>query len=187
MKMQANQIRPGWVIDHNGKQWSVIKINIITPGKVGAFIQVDMRDVATGTKTNERWRTVDMVEKLMVEEKDCSYLYKEGDMLIFMDKENYEQIAIASEVLGEREGFLTDNMDVSIDFIEDKPVGVTLPTSVVLEITEAEPSLKGQTVTTSYKPALLSNGMKIQVPPFIDVGDKVVVATADCTYVERAK
>ncbi len=187
MKMQANQIRPGWVIEHNNKQWSVIKINIITPGKGGAFIQVDMRDVATGTKSNERWRTADMVEKLMVEEHDCSYLYKEGDMLIFMNKENFEQISLSEDVLGDREGFLTDNMDVVLEFIEGVPVGVTLPTSVVLEITEAEPSIKGQTVTTSYKPAMLSNGMKIQVPPFVNVGDKVVVATEDCTYVERAK
>lgn len=187
MKQQANQIRPGWVIEYEGKQWSVIKINLIQPGKGGAFIQVDMRDVDTGVKTNARWRTADTVEKLMSEELDCQFLYKEGENFIFMNKTTYEQFAVNEDILGERAPFLEDGMEVSVDFIEARPIGVNLPAHVTLTLTEAEPSIKGQTATTSYKPALLENGLKIQVPPFINAGDKIVVSTADCTYVERAK
>ncbi len=187
MKQNANLIRPGWVIEHNNRQWSVIKINLIQPGKGGAFIQVEMRDVDTGTKTNERWRTADTVEKLMSEERDCQYLYPDGDNLVFMNKENYDQYAIPKDIMGEQAGFLQDNMDVTVNFIEDRPIGVNLPPNVILEVTECEPSVKGQTVTTSFKPAVLENGMRITVPPFINQGEKIVVATADCTYVERAK
>ena len=187
MKAQANQIRPGWVIENAGKQWSVIKIQLIQPGKGGAFIQVEMRDVNTGIKTNERWRTVDTVEKLMAEERDCQYLFAEGDKLVFMDKETYDQFSVDKDMLGDSLPFLQDNMDVTVNFIEGKPIGVNLPNQVVLTVVEAEPFIKGQTVTTSYKPAVLENGVKIQVPPFIVSGEKIVVSTADCTYVERAK
>ncbi|OPZ78979.1 MAG: Elongation factor P [Alphaproteobacteria bacterium ADurb.Bin438] len=187
MKAQANQIRPGWVLQHNGRQYTVLKINIITPGKGGAFIQVDMRDIDTGNKTNERWRTVDTVEKLMAEEKDAQYLYSDGEKLYFMNQENFEQIEIPCEVLGEKIGFLQDNMMVSINFVEERAISINLPTHVILQIKETEPALKGQTVTSSYKPAILENGMKVQVPPFISSGEKIVVATEDCSYVERAK
>jgi elongation factor P len=187
MKTQANLIRPGWVIEHNGRQWTVLKINIINPGKGSAFIAVDMRDIATGTKTNERWRTNDTVEKLNVEERDCSYMYEDAELLYFMFTDTFEQFAVPADMLGSQKAFLQDNMPVTVDFIEGQPAGVNLPAHVTLEIVEADPALKGQTVTTSYKPAMLSNGLKIMVPPFINSGEKVVVATADCTYVERAK
>ena len=187
MKAQANQIRPGWVIEHNNKQWAVSKINLIQPGKGGAFIQVEMRDVATGIKTQERWRTADTVEKLMNEEVDCQYLYQEGNNLIFMNTENYDQFEIPKEMMGESALYLQDNMAVIIGFIEGKPISVTLPPHVVLTVTETEPSIKNQTATTSYKPAVLENGIKTMVPPFISSGEKIVVATSDNSYVERAQ
>jgi len=187
MKINANSIRGGMVIEHEGKQWSVIKHAIVQPGKGGAFIQVEMRDVASGTKSQARWRTADSVERLEVREIDCQYLYKEGEMYTFMDKNTYDQFGINGELLGERAAFLTDNMDVSVDFIEGKPVSVTLPKSVVLMVTEADPVVKGQTAASSYKPGLLENGLKVLIPPFIEAGTKIVVNTEDCSYVERAK
>ncbi len=187
MKAQANQIRPGWVIEDNGKQWLVSKINIIQPGKGGAFIQVEMRNVDNGIKTQARWRTADTVEKLMSEESDCQFLYKDGKNLIFMNNENYDQIEVSEDLMGESVGFLQENMPVTISCIEGKPVSVNLPPHVILTVTETEPSIKNQTATTSYKPAVLDNGMKTTIPPFVGVGEKIVIATADCTYVERAK
>ena len=187
MKIQANQIRPGMVLDHQGRQYGVIKIQLIQPGKGGAFIQVDMRDVTTGTKTNERWRTQDTVEKLNVEERECTYLFGDADTLTFMDSETFDQFAMPRDALGDQAGFLQDNMPVTVDFIEGKPVSVTLPATVILEVTEADPVVKGQTASSSYKPAVLSNGMRIMVPPHIEAGTRVVVNTADVAYVERAK
>ena len=187
MKAQANQIRPGWVLDHNGKQYSVTKINIIQPGKGGAFIQVEMRDVNNGIKTQERWRTADTVEKLMSEEFDCTYLYKEGSNLIFMNAENYDQFEIPEDLMGESALYLQDNMQVTVNFIEGKPISVNLPPHVVLTIAETEPAIKNQTATTSYKPAILENGIRTTIPPFVNVGEKIVVSTEDNSYVERAK
>ena len=187
MKEQANQIRPGWVLQHNGKQYMVSKINLIQPGKGGAFIAVEMRDIVTGVKTQERWRTADTVEKLMSEEFDCQFLYKDGDNLVFMNSETYDQFEIATEMMGESALYLQDNMEVTVNFIEGKPVGVNLPPHVVLTVTETEPAIKNQTATNSYKPALLSNGVRTTIPPFVNEGEKIVVATADGSYVERAK
>jgi elongation factor P len=187
MKIQANTIRPGNVIEHEGKQWSVLKIQLIQPGKGGAFIQVEMRDVLSGTKTNVRWRTQDTVEKLSVDEREYSYLYADGDMLTFMDSETYEQTTLPKDMLGERCAFLQENMPVTMDLIEGKPVAVHLPQTVTLEVTEADPVVKGQTAASSYKPAQLANGVRIMVPPFIEAGTRVVVNTEDGSYVERAK
>ena len=160
---------------------------ITKPGKGGAFIQVEMRDLNSGNKTNERFRTEDTVEKLTSDQKDCQYLYKDGTNLIFMDKETYDQFEIPEEMLGDSVAFLQDNMDVTVNFIEGKAVGVDLPQHVVLTIQETEPYLKGQTVTTSYKPAIMENGLRVMIPPFVVAGEKIVVSTADCSYVERAK
>ncbi len=187
MKIQANTIRPGYVIEHAGKQMSVIKIQLIQPGKGGAFIQVEMRDVATGVKTNERWRTQDTVEKLTVDEREFNYLYADGDMLTFMDNETYEQVSLPRDILGEAAPFLQENMHVAVDTIEGKPVAVHLPQTVVLEVVEADAVVKGQTASSSYKPAILSNGVKTMVPPFIGAGTRIVVNTEDASYVERAK
>ena len=187
MKIQANSIRGGMVIEHEGKQWSVLKIQILQPGKGGAFIQVEMRDVASGNKSQSRWRTQDTVERLEVRELDCQYLYHEGDMYTFMDTGTYEQFGVAGDVIGEKAGFLQDNMEVTVDFIEGKAVSVNLPQSVILQVVEADPVVKGQTAASSYKPGLLENGMKIMIPPFVEAGTRIVVNTDDCSYVERAK
>ena len=187
MKAQANQIRPGWVLDHNGKQYSVTKIDIIQPGKGGAFIQVEMRDVTNGVKTQQRWRTADTVEKLMSEEFDCTYLYKEGTNLIFMNAEDYDQFEVPVDLMGDSALYLQDNMPVTVNFIEGKPISVNLPPQVILEVAETEPSIKNQTATTSYKPCVLENGIKTTIPPFVSAGEKIVVSTVDNSYVERAK
>lgn len=187
MKISANTIRGGMIIEHEGKQWAVMKHAIVQPGKGGAFIQVEMRDVASGTKSQARWRTADTVERLEVRELDCQYLFKDGDMYTFMDTGTYEQFGVSGEMIGEKAAFLQDNMDVTVDFIEGKPVSINLPSSVILEVVEADPVVKGQTAASSYKPGILENGLKVMIPPFIEAGTKIVVATEDCSYVERAK
>lgn len=187
MKINANLMRPGNIIEHNGRQWAVLKIQIVQPGKGGAFITVEMRDIRTGTKSNERWRTADTVEKCNVEEKECTFLFADGESLTFMDQESFEQFNIPSELLGDSAAFLQDGMVVSVDFIEGSPVSCSLPEKVIMTVAEADPVVKGQTASSSYKPAKLENGLKILVPPFIAEGEKIVVATGDCTYVERAK
>lgn len=187
MKINANLIRVGNIIEHNSRQWAVLKTQIVQPGKGGAFITVEMRDIRTGTKTNERWRTADTVEKCNVEEKDCTFLFADGEALTFMDQENFEQFNLSKEVLGESAAFLQDGMQVAVDFIEGSPVSVALPEKVVMVVVEADPVVKGQTASSSYKPAKLENGLKILVPPFIAEGEKIVVNTGDCSYVERAK
>lgn len=187
MKQQANLIRAGQVLDHNGRRWTVIKQQIITPGKGGAFIQVEMRDLKSGNKTNERWRTADTVERLMTEQKEYTYSYTEGDNLVLMDPESFEQIMLPTELVGEQLPFIQDNMTVEVDLVDGDPVAIHIPPQVTLEIVEADPVVKGQTASSSYKPAKLSNGVKIMVPPFIEAGERVVVRTEDATYVERAK
>ncbi len=187
MKQQANLIRAGQVIEHDGRRWTVLKQQIITPGKGGAFIQVEMRDLKSGNKTNERWRTADTVERLMTEEKEFSYSYTDGNNLVLMDAETYEEAHIPRDLLGDTAPFLQDNMQVTVDLVEGEPVGIHLPPTVVLEVVEADPVVKGQTAASSYKPAKLSNGVKTSVPPFIETGEKIVVKTEDGSYVERAK
>lgn len=187
MKQQANLIRAGQVIEHEGNRWTVLKQQIITPGKGGAFIQVEMRNLKTGNKTNERWRTADTVERLMTEEKEYNYSYTDGDNLVLMDQETYEEAHVPVALLGDAAPFLQDNMKVIVNLVEGDPVGIQLPGSVVLEVVEADPVVKGQTASSSYKPAKLSNGVKCMVPPFIEAGEKIVVRTEDSTYVERAK
>ncbi|MFN3075656.1 MAG: elongation factor P [Alphaproteobacteria bacterium] len=187
MKMQANLIRPGMIIEHQGRQWSVLRIQLIQPGKGGAFIQVEMRDFRTGTKTNERWRTADTVEKLMVEERDSQYLFMDDDHVTFMDTETYEQFTMAREAIGDQAAFLQDGMAVTVDFVEGTPVSLYLPPTVVMTVVEADAVVKGQTASSSYKPGILNNGLRIMIPPFVEAGTRIVVNTTDCSYVERAK
>jgi elongation factor P len=187
MKQQANLIRAGQVLEHDGRRWTVLKQQIITPGKGGAFIQVEMRDLKTGNKTNERWRTADTVERLMTDNKDYAYSYTDGENIVLMDQETFEQTHIPLELLGDSAPFLQDNMIIEVDLVEGEPVAAHLPQTVILEIVEADPVVKGQTASSSYKPAKLSNGVKTMVPPFIEAGEKVVVRTEDGSYVERAK
>ncbi|HUB11027.1 MAG TPA: elongation factor P [Acetobacteraceae bacterium] len=187
MKQQANLIRAGQVIEHEGRRWTVLKQQIITPGKGGAFIQVEMRDLKSGNKTNERWRTADTVERLMTEEKEYTYSYTDGSNLVLMDPETYEESHIPADLLGEARPFLQDQMTIKVDLVEGDPVGIHLPPTVVLEVVEADPVVKGQTAASSYKPAKLSNGVKTSVPPFIETGERIVVRTEDGSYVERSK
>jgi elongation factor P len=187
MKQQANLIRAGQVIEHEGRRWTVLKQQIITPGKGGAFIQVEMRDLKTGNKTNERWRTADTVERLMTDSKEFTYSYTDGSNLVLMDPETYEQTMIQLALLGDAAPFLQDNMPIEVDLVEGEPVAAHLPPTVILEVVEADPVVKGQTAASSYKPAKLSNGVRTSVPPFIETGEKVVVRTEDGSYVERAK
>ncbi|AFW01725.1 translation elongation factor P (EF-P) [Gluconobacter thailandicus F149-1 = NBRC 100600] len=187
MKQQANLIRAGQVIEHGGRRWTVLKQQIITPGKGGAFIQVEMRDLNTGNKTNERWRTADSVERLMTEDKDYTYSYMDGENVVLMDPVTFEQLILPQDIFGDQFAFLQDNMALNVKLVEGDPVGVELPPHVTLEITEADPVVKGQTASSSYKPAVLSNGVKTMVPPFIEAGERIVVRTDDASYVERAK
>jgi elongation factor P len=187
MKIQANTIRPGNVLDHNGRIWNVLKIQLIQPGKGGAFIQVEMRDVKGGNKTNERWRTQDTVERLNVDERECTYLYADGAQLAFMDSENYEQFSLPKDMVGDQAVFLQENMPVTVDTIEGAPAAVHLPQTVTMKIVEADPVVKGQTASSSYKPAVLENGARVMVPPHVESGTRIVVNTEDGSYVERAK
>ncbi|MBB3173630.1 elongation factor P [Endobacter medicaginis] len=187
MKQQANLIRAGQVIEHDGRRWTVLKQQIIIPGKGNAIIQVEMRDLKTGNKSNERWRTADTVERLMTEEKEYTYSYTDGENLILMDPETFEQFPVPVGILGDAAPFLQDNMEVVVYLVEGDPVSIQLPAQVTLKIIEADPVTKGQTATSSYKPAILENGVKVMVPPFIEAGESIVVRTEDSTYVERAK
>lgn len=187
MKQLAGSIRIGWVIEYKNKPWTITKAMHIKPGKGGAFMQVEMKAVEEGTKTNERFRTEDTVEKLMVEEKDCQFLFEDATGLTFMDSETFDQFSMPADILGDSRPFMTDGMQVIISFIDGKPISVELPQQVVCEVVETEPVVKGQTAASSYKPAILDNGVRTTVPPFIGIGDKIVVGTAEANYVERAK
>jgi elongation factor P len=186
-KMQANQMRAGMVIEFEGQRYTVIKQNIMIPGKGNAIIQVDMRNIKTGAKKDQRWRTADTVERLMTEDKEFTYSYEDGANLVLIDPESFEQTMVPKEILGDRLPFLQENMTVQVKLIEGEPVSMDLPETVVLEIVEADPVVKGQTASSSYKPAILSNGVKTMVPPFITAGEKIVVKTEDGSYYERFK
>jgi elongation factor P len=187
MKVNANTVRPGHVIEHEGRQYTVLKIAILQPGKGGAFIQVEMRDVKSGNKTNERFRTQETVERLLVDEKECTYLFSDDTNVTLMDSETYEQFEIPRDMIGEPAVYLKDGMKVTVDLIDGKPAGAHLPPHVTMEIVQADPVVKGQTAASSYKPAILENGVRVMVPPFIESGTRIVVATEDGSYVERAK
>jgi elongation factor P len=186
-KMQANQMRAGMVIEFEGQRYTVLKQNIMIPGKGAAVIQVEMRNVKTGAKKDQRWRTADTVERLTTEDKEFTYSYSDGDMLVLMDPDTYEQTSIHKDILGDRLPFLQENMTVNVRLIEGEPVSMDLPETVILEVVEADPVVKGQTASSSYKPAVLSNGVKTMVPPFVTAGERIVVKTDDASYVERAK
>lgn len=186
MKINGNEIRPGYVIEHKGGLWSAVKVNAVKPGKGGAFAQVELKNLIDGTKLNERFRSADKVEKVRLDQRDHQFLYDTGDALVFMNLENYDQIELQREFVGDRAAFLQEGMKVVLELYEEKPIGISLPDHVTLEITETEPVVKGQTAASSYKPAILENGLKTMVPPFVSVGEKVVVSTAEAEYIRRA-
>lgn len=186
MKINGNEIRPGNVLEHKGGLWVAVKTNHVKPGKGPAYAQVELKNLIDGTKLNERFRASETVERARLEQRDYQFLYPEGDMLVFMDLENYEQIQIPTDFLEDRAAFLQDGMQVMVESHEGRPIGISLPDHVTLEVVEAEPVVKGQTAASSYKPAKLDNGVRVMVPPFIAVGEKIVVDTNELTYVKRA-
>ena len=186
MKINGNEIKPGNVIEHNGGLWAAVKCNAVKPGKGGAFNQVELKNLIDGTKLNERFRASETVERVRLEQKDFQYLYEQGDALVFMDNETYEQLELQKDFVGDRAAFLQDGMTVTVELHEDRPIGVSLPDHVVLEIVEADPVVKGQTATSSYKPAVMENGVRVMVPPFIEAGERILVDTNEITYIRRA-
>lgn len=188
MKIDGNAIRPGNVIEHQGRLWRAVKTQHVKPGKGGAFLQVELKDIRDGTKLNERFRSSESVERVRLDQREYQYLYADGDAFTFMDNETYDQVTLDKDLIGvDSVQFLQDGMTVMIESFEESPISVTLPEHVVLEITEADAVVKGQTASSSYKPAVLENGVKTMVPPHIEAGTRVVINTADASYVERAK
>jgi elongation factor P len=186
-KVAGNEVRPGMVIELNGQLWSVVKTQSVKPGKGGAYNQVELKNVVSGGKLNERFRSAETVDEVQLERRDFQYLYANGDMLTFMDMQNYDQIEIEADFVGDRTQFLQDGMRVVVQLHEGKPLGISLPQQVVLEVVEADPVTRGQTAASSYKSATLENGLRVQVPPFIEKGTKVIVSTDDGSYVKRAE
>lgn len=186
MKISGVEIRPGNILEYEAGIWKVAKIQHTQPGKGGAYMQVEMKNLIDGRKTNVRFRSADTVEKVRLETKDFQFLYAEGTDLVFMDKDNYEQITIAKDVVGEDADFLQDGMDVVLELWEERPISVELPENIEATIVEADAVVKGQTASSSYKPAILDNGVRVMVPPHISAGTRIVVHVADREYVRRA-
>jgi elongation factor P len=186
MKIDGNSVRPGMVLEHLGALWTVVKTQHVKPGKGGAFQQVEMKNLADGRKLNERFRSSDKVERIRLDTKEFTFLFESGDMLTFMDQTTYEQIEISKEWVGDLAVYLQESMEVTMELYDEKPVAITLPDTVILEVADTEPVVKGQTAANSYKPAVLSNGVRSAIPPFVGIGEKIVVNTEDGSYVRRA-
>jgi len=186
-KIAGNEIRPGMMIAHEGGLWMAVKCQAVKPGKGGAYNQVELKNIVTGTKLNERFRSDESVEESYLEKKDFQFLYASGEMLTFMDMETYDQIELDKDFVGDQAQFLQDGMKVLVQTYEDRPIGIKLPQHVTLEVVEADAVMRGGTAAPSYKGAVLENGLKIQVPPFINAGTKIVVSTEDGSYVRRAE
>lgn len=188
MKIIANVIRAGNILEYKGKLYVVSKQpDHIKPGKGGAYVQVEMKELKTGTKINERLHSDDTVEKVSLDQQEFQYLYSDDNSLFLMNMSDFDQIQISKELLGEKIIYIQNDMKLMVELYEGTPVRIMLPDTVVLEITETEPVVKGQTAVSSYKPAILENGLRVMVPPFIDVGTKVIVRTEDDSYMERYK
>jgi len=187
MKVNAITLRKGNVIDYNGKLWAIVKNEILQPGKGASVSQIEMRDIRTGNKDNVRFRTQESVERVRLEQDEYQFLYADDDGYNFMHQGTFEQIVIPKDVIGYPAVFLQEGMICEVESFEGEPLGVTLPDTVILRIVEAEPVVKGQTATTSYKPAVLENGEKVMVPPHVESGIRIVVRTEDGSYVERSK
>ena len=185
MKLYASEIRVGMLIEYKNDLWQVLKTQHVKPGKGGAFAQVEMKSVNKNTKLNERFRSSESVEKASLDETKFNYLYDDETDYHFMNPKSYEQINIKKEVIGDKGRMLTENLEVSISFYNEKPLMVELPNQVTCVIETTDVALKGQTVSSSYKPATLDNGINIQVPPFIDSGDKIIVDTRTMEYIKK--
>ncbi len=184
-KINGNEIRPGNILEHDGGLWIAVKVDHVKPGKGGAFAQVEMKNLRNGSKLNERFRSADKVERVRLEQKDQQFLYEVDGMLVFMDNETFEQVELPADILGERRPFLQDGMTVKIEYHEEEALSATLPARVTCKIVETEPVVKGQTAANSFKPAILDNGVRVMVPPFVGE-EAIVVSTETMEYVERA-
>ncbi|MEY3197111.1 MAG: Translation elongation factor [Pseudomonadota bacterium] len=189
MKITATTIKAGNILVFNDELWIVSKQPEHTkPGKGPAYMQVEMKNLKTGNKLNQRFNSSDYIEKAQLEQRDFQFLYMEGDNMVLMDLENFEQIHVGKDILeADKLPFLEDNMQITVEFYEDTPLNVTLPSTVTLEVVETDPIIKGATATASYKPAILSNGIRVLVPPYLVTGEFIVVKTEDASFVERAK
>jgi elongation factor P len=186
-KINGSEIRPGQVIEHDGSLWVAVKTMAVKPGKGPAYNQVELKNIIDGRKLNQRFGSDARVEQTHVERRDFQFLYRQGDQLVFMNSDTYEQIELSDDFVGERAAFLQDGMTVNVQMHQDRAIGIRLPEHVVLEVVEADAVLKGQTAASSYKRARLENGLRIMVPPFITAGEKVVVDTNEVSYVRRAE
>ncbi len=186
MKISGVDIRPGNILEFDGGLWRAVKIQHTQPGKGGAYMQVEMKNLIDGRKTNNRFRSSETVEKVRLDTKDFQYLYKDGDMLVFMDKDNYDQISLSADMLGDAAAFLQDGMDVVLELHDERPISVQLPDTVEALIVEADAVVKGQTASSSFKPAILENGVRVMVPPHIGAGTRIVVDVYAQEYVKRA-
>ncbi len=187
MKINGNAIKVGNVIEHNGRLWVAVKTQHTQPGKGGAYLQVELKDIRTGTKLNERFRSSETVERARLDEREYQFLFAEGDIYTFMDQQTFDQITLSKEMIGEQADFLKDGMVVSILSYEEDPITVKLPDTIVMKVVEADAVIKGQTASSSYKPGVLENGRRVMIPPHIEAGTDIVINTEDGTYLERAK
>ncbi len=185
-KINGNEIRPGNVLEHNDGLWIAVKVNHVKPGKGGAFAQVEMKNLRNGSKLNERFRSDDKVEKIRLEQKEQQFLYENDQMLVFMDMETYDQIELQADLLGDRRPFLQDGMMVTIEYFGEEALNVSVPQKVTCIVKDTEPAIKGQTAANSYKPAILDNGLRIMIPPFVGPEEAIVVNTETFEYSERA-
>ena len=187
MKILGNEIKPGMIIEHKDDLWTVLKAQHVKPGKGGAFNQVELKSVKKGTKLNERFRSSDTLERAILEDKKYNFLYEDENSCHFMDQTNFEQIQINKSILGEKSKLLKENMEVNVQFYADQALMIDLPSSVELKIESTDAAIKGQTASSSYKPATLENGIKIMVPPFINSDDKIVLDTRTLEYIKKIK
>ena len=185
MKINAGEIRVGMLLEYKNDLWQVLKTQHVKPGKGGAFAQVEMKSVNKNTKLNERFRSSENVEKASLDEIKHNYLYEDESNYIFMDPKTFDQIEINKQIVGEKGKLLTENIEVNISIYNDSPVSIELPNQIKCKISSTDAALKGQTVSSSYKPAVLSNGVKIQVPPFIEVGDEIIIDTRTIEYIKK--
>ena len=185
-KINGNEIRPGNILEHDGGLWAAVKVNHVKPGKGGAFAQVELKNLRDGRKLNERFRSEDKVEQVRLEQKDQQFLYENDGRLVFMDAETFEQIELDAELLGERRPFLQDGMTALVEYYGEEALSLQIPQKVTCTVTETEPVVKGQTAANSYKPAILDNGVRMMVPPFIGEGEAIIINTDTMEYSERA-
>ncbi|MCY4445265.1 MAG: elongation factor P [Rhodobacteraceae bacterium] len=185
-KINGNEIKNGNVLEHKGGLWSTVKVDHVKPGKGGAFAQVELRNLRNGAKLNERFRSVDKVEKVRLEQNDYQYLYSEGEMLVLMNMETYDQIYVKASILEDRLPYLKEGTMVIVEQFNEEVLKITLPQKVTFKVVETEPVVSGQTVANSFKPALLDNGVRVMIPPYITEGTEIVINTETLQYSERA-